>query len=90
MRDFKIYRQLFERLASCLAGISTYIVVGELALSRRLVGSVTKLSYLPLICEIASHFWHESALLSLQYAEDAYAPCEDIIGGSGSLSRAIM
>ena len=55
-----------------LAGIPTYVVVGELAVAKVLIGSLPKPDYPILLRENAYRFWHESALLSLSYADSAY------------------
>lgn len=79
-----------ERLPFYLAGIPTYVVVGELALARVLVGSLPKPQYPTLLREKAYAFWHETALLHLAYAEGAYAAAGDIIGVAGAVARAIV
>lgn len=79
-----------ERLPFYLAGIPTYVVVAELALGRVLVGTLPRPEYPPALREAASAFWHDSAGLTLAYAEKAYAAIGDPIGVAGALARAIM
>ena len=79
-----------ERLPFYLAGIPSYAIVGELALGRTLAGSLPKPDYPALLREKAYHFWHESALLNLSYAEGAYAARGDAIGTAGALARAVV
>lgn len=79
-----------ERLPFYLAGIPTYVVVAELALGRVLSGTLPRPEYPPLLRETAGRFWHDSAQLTLAYAEKAYAAMGDPIGVAGALARAIM
>ncbi|WP_274654539.1 nucleotidyltransferase domain-containing protein [Paenibacillus humicola] len=79
-----------ERLPFYLAGIPTYVVAAELALGRTLTGSLPKPEYPELLREEACRFWHDSALLHLSYAEEAYAANGDPVGTAGTLARAII
>jgi hypothetical protein len=79
-----------ERLAFYLAGIPTYVVVGELAVARVLVGDLPRPGFPPLLRERAAHFWSEAAGLSLDYTEAAYAARGDALGCAGGLARAVI
>lgn len=79
-----------ERLPFYLAGIPTYVVGAELALGRVLIGTLPRPEYPLALREAAGRIWHESAQLTLAYAEKAYATMGDPIGVAGALARAIM
>lgn len=79
-----------ERLPFYLAGIPTYVVVGELALCHVLVGQLPRPGFPPALQEKAPPWWYDAARLSLEYAEHYYAPRGDAIGCAGSLARAVM
>lgn len=79
-----------ERLPFYLAGIPTYMVVGELALCRVLIGDLPRPDFPAALREKAPPWWHDAARLSLEYAEQYYVPRGDAIGCAGSLARAVM
>lgn len=79
-----------ERLPFYLAGIPTYVVVGELALCRVLIGELPRPGFPPALQEKAPPWWRDAARLSLEYAEHYYVPQRDAIGCAGSLARAVI
>jgi hypothetical protein len=79
-----------ERLPFYLAGIPTYVVVGELAISRVLVGELPRPRFPAPLRERAARFWAEAARLSLDYTEATYAARGDALGCAGGLARAVV
>jgi|SRR5579872_404319 len=79
-----------ERLPFYLAGIPTYVVAGELALSQVLVGQLPRPDFPPALRATAPPWWRDAARLSLEYAAVAYAPKGDALGCAGSLARAVI
>jgi hypothetical protein len=79
-----------ERLLFYLAGIPTYVVAGELALARVLVGELPRPGFPAALRERAAREWRESARLTLSYADAAYASRGDALGCAGSLARAVV
>jgi hypothetical protein len=79
-----------ERLPFYLAGIPTYVVVGELAIARVLVGALPRPGFPAALRERAARFWTEAARLSLGYAEEVYAARGDALGCGGGLARAVV
>jgi hypothetical protein len=79
-----------ERLPFYLAGIPTYVVVGELAIARVLVGALPRPGFPAALRERAAQFWAEAARLSLDYAEGVYATRGDALGCAGGLARAVV
>jgi hypothetical protein len=79
-----------ERLAFYLAGIPTYVVVGELAIARVLVGELPRPGFPPPLRRRAARFWAETARLTLDYTETAYAARGDALGCAGGLARAVV
>jgi hypothetical protein len=79
-----------ERLAFHLAGIQTYVVVGELAIARVLVGELPQPGFPPALRRRAARFWAEAARLTLDYTETVYAARGDPLGCAGGLARAVV
>jgi hypothetical protein len=79
-----------ERLPFYLAGIPTYVVVGELAISRVLVGELPRPGYPPMLRERAARFWAEAARLTLDYTGTNFATRGDVLGCAGGLARAVL
>ncbi len=79
-----------ERLPFYLAGIPTYVVVGELAIARVLVGELPRPGFPAALRERAARFWAETARLSLDYTEREYAVRGDALGCAGGLARAVV
>ncbi len=79
-----------ERLPFYLAGIPTYILTGELAISQVLVGHLPHPEFPTALRETAFRWWRNAARLSCDYAEAAYAARGDALGCAGSLARAVI
>jgi hypothetical protein len=79
-----------ERLPFYLAGIPTYVVVGELAIAKVLVGALPRPEFPAALREQATRFWAEASRLSLNYAEEVYAARGDALGCAGGLARAVV
>jgi predicted nucleotidyltransferase len=79
-----------ERLPFYLAGIPTYVVVGELAISQVLSGRLPRPAYPSALRRTALRFWGECARLTLDYAEANYVPRADALGCAGALARAAV
>lgn len=83
-------RFAIEHLAFHIAGIPTYVVVGELALGRVLVGQLPRPIYPEALKQSASIRWQRHAEMTLDYASAAYARRGDPIGVAGAAARAIL
>jgi hypothetical protein len=79
-----------ERLPFYLAGIPTYVVVGELAIARVLLGELPRPGFPPALRRRAARFWADSARLTLDYTENVYAKRGDALGCAGGLARAVV
>jgi hypothetical protein len=79
-----------ERLLFYLAGIPTYVVVGELAIARVLAGELPRPGFPPALRERAARFWADSARLTLDYTQNVYASRGDALGCAGGLARAVV
>ena len=79
-----------ERLPFYLAGIPTYVVVGELAVAKVLVGELPRPEFPVALRQAAASFWQAAAELSLDYADSVYARRGDALGCAGSLARAVI
>ncbi|MBK9179169.1 MAG: nucleotidyltransferase domain-containing protein [Acidimicrobiales bacterium] len=83
-------RFAIERLPFHLAGVPTYLVVGELARCRVLAGALPRPDFPDPLRRTAHHEWHSAALLSVGFAEAAFAAQGDPLGCAGNLARAVM
>jgi hypothetical protein len=79
-----------ERLPFYLAGIPTYVVVGELAVAQVLVGELPRPEFPAALRHTVASFWQAAAELSLDYADTVYARQGDALGCAGSLARAVV
>jgi hypothetical protein len=79
-----------ERLAFYLAGIPTYVVVGELAIARVLTGELPRPGFPAALRRRAAGYWAEAARLTLDYTETVYAARGDALGCAGGLARAVV
>jgi nucleotidyltransferase-like protein len=79
-----------ERLPFYLAGIPTYVLVGELALCDVLIGDLPRPKFPQILKETAPPWWRDASRLSLDDAEQNYVPKGDVIGCAGSLARAVI
>jgi hypothetical protein len=93
-REAEAGRFWVERLPFYLAGIPSYVPVGELALCGPIhVREATPLprpSYPPALRESAASFWHTSALLSLDGAVNHHLARGDDVLATGCLVRALV
>ncbi|MDT3439317.1 MULTISPECIES: hypothetical protein [unclassified Pseudofrankia] len=83
-------RFVVERLPFYLAGIPTYVVSGEPAISRVLIGDLPRPAFPPALRSQAARFWNESARLILDYAETNYVPRGDALSCAGAFARAVI
>lgn len=79
-----------ERLLFYLAGIPTYVLAGELALSQVLVGDLPRPRFPDALRDSASRRWRSESLMTLGYADSAYARNGDIVGCAGLLAQAVV
>jgi predicted nucleotidyltransferase len=79
-----------EDLLFHLAGIPSYVVVGELALNRVLSGSLPRPTYPDALRASASQQWRERARLTLDYARNAYAERAQLTACLGLLAQASL
>ncbi|MEU9804783.1 nucleotidyltransferase domain-containing protein [Mycobacterium sp. NPDC050853] len=77
-----------EPLMFHLAGIPSYLAVGELALNRVLRGTLPRPEYPAALRESASKTWQERAALNLIYAEKNHAPHGRVTQTAGLLAVA--
>lgn len=80
----------WEPLAFHLAGIPTYLVVGELAAARVLRGALPRPEFPEAMRKAAPPVWRNQAALALRYARDAYAPHGKVTEVAGTLATAAM
>lgn len=79
-----------ERLLFYLAGIPTYVLAGELAVSQVLVGDLPRPGFPDVLRDTASRRWRGESRMTLDYAERAYARNGDTVGCAGLLAQAVM
>jgi hypothetical protein len=77
-----------ELLMFHLAGIPTYLVVGELAENRVLSGALPRPEYPAALRESASRRWSAMAQQTLAYARKAHAPRGHLAETAGSIAVA--
>lgn len=80
----------WEPLAFHLAGIPSYLVVGELAVSRVLRGELPKPGFPDVMRTVAPPIWRRQADLGLRYARAAYAPRGRVTETAGALATVAM
>jgi hypothetical protein len=90
LAEAQVGRFKVERLPFYLAGIPTYVVVGELAMAQVLVGELPRPEFPAALRHAASSFWQAAAELSLDYADSVFAGRGDALGCAGSLARAVI
>jgi hypothetical protein len=78
-----------ERLLFYLAGVPTYMLVGELATAQVLFGQLPRPAFPAALREAASRRWREEARLTLDYAR-GNAARGDVIGCAGLLAQAVL
>jgi hypothetical protein len=77
-----------ERLMFYLAGIPTYVVVGELATNRVLRGALPRPEYPDALRHSAVEHWWSAARLTLAYARVAHAAAGHLADCVGGIARA--
>ncbi|UQI46749.1 nucleotidyltransferase domain-containing protein [Streptomyces sp. HU2014] len=80
----------WEPLMFHLAGVPSYLLVAELALSRVLRGSLPRPEYPRALREAAPPVWRDRAAMTLRYAEGAYARRGRAAEVAGALAIAAM
>jgi predicted nucleotidyltransferase len=89
-REAAVGRFRVEDLLFHLAGIPSYLVVGELALNRVLVGRLPRPDYPEALRRSAASVWRERARLTLGYARDAYVRDGRLTQCVGLLAQACL
>ena len=79
-----------ELLMFYLAGIPTYVVVGELALNRVLAGDLPRPDYPDALAARAAPWWHENALMTIDVGARPAAARGDRISATGLLAQAVL
>jgi predicted nucleotidyltransferase len=80
----------WEPLAFHLAGIPSYLVVGELAINQVLRGELPSPSYPDKLRATASAYWRKAAGMTLSYATAHHAPHARLTEVAGSLALAAL
>ncbi|MEU4311994.1 nucleotidyltransferase domain-containing protein [Nocardia sp. NPDC024068] len=80
----------WEPLAFHLAGIPSYLVVGEIATARVLRGSLPDPAFPEAMRTAAPPVWRRQAALTLRYARSAYAARGRVAETAGLLATAAM
>ncbi|HEY2061986.1 MAG TPA: nucleotidyltransferase domain-containing protein [Amycolatopsis sp.] len=80
----------WEPLAFHLAGIPSYLVVGELAINRVLRGRLPRPDYPAALRRTAPEFWRAAADRTLDYAETGYAARGRLTEAAASLGVAAL
>ena len=83
-------RFAIEQLLFYVAGIPTYVVMGELALNQTLVGQLPVPAYPATLALSASQRWSGDATASLSYALAALTHSNDVTVALANGSRAIL
>jgi hypothetical protein len=79
-----------ERLMFYVAGVPTYVVVGELALNVVLVGTLPRPDYPDALALAAQRRWHDDSLMTLNYARRAFGSTGDVVGTAAHVGRAVL
>ena len=79
-----------ELLMFYLAGIPTYVVVGELALNRVLAGDLARPDYPDALAAKAEPWWHDAAVMTVEIGARGGAARGDAVGTSGLLAQAVL
>lgn len=79
-----------QRLLFYLAGIPTYVVVGELAVAKVLSGALPRPGFPAALRAAATRRWRREAAFTLDYAAAAYASRGDALGCAGLLAQAVL
>jgi predicted nucleotidyltransferase len=78
-----------DNVAGHIVGLPTYVLMGELALGRVLVGELERPTFPDALLSSAPPWWEGNASFSLMYAE-GYARRGEVTAFVGSLARATM
>lgn len=78
-----------DRVEGCLAGMATYVLVGELALAEVLAGELPRPGFPEALRDSARRRWRASAAFSLAVAETA-AERHDVVSCAGLLAKAAV
>jgi predicted nucleotidyltransferase len=78
-----------DNVAGHIVGLPTYVLMGEMALGRVLVGELERPSFPDALRTSAPPWWEGNAAFSLMYAE-GYARRGEVTAFAGSLARATM
>jgi len=82
-------RWTLEPLATYVAGIPTYVLAGELALCRVLVGELPRPSFPDALALAAPPVWRQQGFISL-YTAAAHAERGDVTAAVANMARAII
>ncbi|MFD0413485.1 nucleotidyltransferase domain-containing protein [Streptomyces sp. NPDC127108] len=80
----------WEPLMFHLAGIPSYLVVGELAVNRVLRGSLPRPEYPSALRAAAPPVWRQRAAMTLDYAKSAYVPRGQATEAVGAIATAAL
>ncbi|XVQ06483.1 nucleotidyltransferase domain-containing protein [Spirillospora sp. CA-255316] len=80
----------WEPLMFHLAGIPSYLVVGELAINRVLRGGLPRPEYPDALREAAPPVWRGRAAMTLRYAKGAHVPRGRLTEVAGALATAAV
>jgi hypothetical protein len=89
MREAEAGRYEVDDVEGYVAGMATYVLAGELALGKTLVGDLPRPSFPEALRETAPMRWYASARFSLAVAE-AVADAGDVGFFAGLLARAAL
>jgi hypothetical protein len=78
-----------DRVEGYLAGMATYVLVGELALAEVLAGDLPRPNFPSALRDAAARRWRASAAFSLAMAETA-AERHDVVSCAGLLAKAAV
>jgi predicted nucleotidyltransferase len=88
LRQARAGRFHIEQLQFHLAGIPSYLVVGELAINRVLRGSLPRPEYPAALRAAAPRVWAERARMTLEYARTGHAPSARLAQCAGLIAVA--
>jgi predicted nucleotidyltransferase len=79
-----------QHLLFYVAGIPTYVPMGELALNRVFAGELSAPEFPDALAEAATRRWHADAVASAAYAEAAWDGHGDVVVALGNAARALV
>jgi hypothetical protein len=89
VREAEMGRFRVHALATFVAGIPSYVLVGELALGSVLVGSLPRPDYPAALAASAPPYWRQVALMALRTAR-AHGRRADTVATVANLAQAIL